>query len=374
MKWEIEKIKVKELSTGDALSIKTYTVRAGKGAHIHIQASVHGAEIQGNAVILQLMQALKNEEISGSITIVPLANPYATLNKHGTYTYGRYNPVTGDNWNRNYIDIAAKCDFDYDSFCKSHLQTDWEEIKKDFKKEIAQSFKRHIDKLKLENTIQDNNRINIILQELALPADGIMDLHTGPSATRYLYCAEYAQEVAKHLLFKNVLIMPDVFGGAMDEAGFSPWIKLIQTFKRLNREIKLDVESFTLEFGSEETFCMSEGQKDVESILNYLRYKKVIKGAPKWLEKTRYCRLKDYKTIYAPRGGLVDYHLAPGDDMKQGAAMATFYQFNDLDPNDPLKSCATVLKAPSDGIVINRCPSSNVHQGMELYQVMTKVY
>jgi hypothetical protein len=51
------------------------------------------------------MEKLKEIELHGSITFVHLANPWAVNNKHGTYTFGRYNSVTGDNWNKNYIDI-----------------------------------------------------------------------------------------------------------------------------------------------------------------------------------------------------------------------------------------------------------------------------
>lgn len=374
MSWTIKEIPVKELSTGETLKIKTYTLTGETGGpHIHIQASVHGAEIQGNAVILKLMEALKGQKINGSVTLIPLANPYATLNKHGTYTYGRYNPVTGHNWNRNYLDIVQACGFDLDSFCERHREADWNSVKGAYKRELQEAFVRHIQELKEDNLVQDNNKINIILQELALKSDGILDLHTGPTATRYLYCAEYESSLAKLMLFRHVLIIPDEFDGAMDEACFMPWIHLKRAFEKRGRNIDLDVESFTMEFGSEETFRMDEGSKDVESILNYLRHKDVLPGEPQTIEPY-HSRLKDYRTIYAPKGGLVDYHLRPGDHFKKGEKLATFYQMNNIDPEDPANSCSHDLLAREDGIIINRCPSSNVHQGMELFQIMSNIY
>lgn len=373
MRWNVEEIPVKELSTGEKLTIKTFTLKGSEGPHIHIQASVHGAEIQGNAVILKLMEALKGQEIQGSITLIPLANPYATLNKHGTYTYGRYNPVTGHNWNRNYLDLIKVSGFDIQSFCKKHIDSPWEDIKKEYKEILRVAFDEYLQELKANDRVMDNNKINIILQELALKSDGILDLHTGPTATRYLYCAEYEEEIAKHMLFKHVLIMPNEFAGAMDEAGFMPWIHLEAEFKTQGRDIELDVESFTLEFGSEETFQMNEGSKDVESILNYLRYKGVLPGEPTAIE-AYYSKLEDYTTIYSPRGGLVDYHYMPGDHFKKGDKLATFYQMRDIDPENPIESCSHDLLAKTDGIIINRCPSSNVHQGMELFQIMSNIY
>lgn len=374
MSWSIEEIKLRTLASGDRLSIKTYTIQGkNPGPHVHIQASVHGAELQGNAVILHLMEQLKKVEINGSITFVPLCNPYATNNKTGTYTYGRFNPTTGDNWNRNFIDIIPKMNFDTDAFAKEHLKNDWSVIKSEFKKvlfELYESFKSIKSK---DNFISDNLLVNLLLQKISCHADAILDLHTGPTATRYLYSAEYESDMATTLLFDNILIIPNEFGGAMDEASYMPWIHLKNSFDKLGRTITLDIESFTLEFGSEETFCMSSAENDSESILNFLKAKKLINNASS-RKTANACKLSDYKTYYAPTGGLVDFHLNPGEKFQKGQLLASFYNIKNIDPKDPIKSCRSKLVASEDGIVINRCPSSSVHEGMELFQVLTNVF
>lgn len=375
MKWSIEEIPVKELSTGVSLTIKVFTLDSGRpGPHVHIQSSVHGAEIQGNAVILQLMERLKSTELVGSLSIIPLANPYATLNKHGTYTYGRYNPVTGDNWNRNYVDLVRACKVDLKIFVADHLNSELTEVVTAYKSLLQKKFESHYDQLIRVHRLHDNNKINLILQGLSLKADGILDLHTGPTATRYLYSSESFEAFAKALLFKNVLVIPDEFAGAMDEAAFMPWAHLRREFAAQGRTITFPVDTFTLEFGSEETFQMDEGEKDVESIINYLRYKKMVPGKVKSLDKVHYSRLENYKTIFSPSGGLVDFHLSPGDHFKEGDILAVIYQMHKLDPLKPLESTSRPILAPEAGIVINRCPSSNVHQGMELFQIMTQIY
>lgn len=375
MNWKIEDIEIKQLVSGEKLSLKTYTVSSSiAGPHIHIQASVHGAELQGNAVILKLMNRLKDYDLCGSITFVPLCNPYATNQKVGTYTYGRFNPVTGDNWNRNFFDIVSKTNFNILKFAKTHLNSPWDKIKKEFKNTLNNLYSEYENTLIRQERLSDNITINLILQKLAAKADGILDLHTGPTATRYLYCAEYEKHIAKELLFKHVLLIPNEFAGAMDESSFIPWVKLQRAFKELGREVKLDVESFTLEFGSEETFCMDWAEKDVESVLNYLAFKGVIKKDISESKETYMCELSNYKTLYARRGGLVDYRVSPGDHFKQGDLLANYYSLKDLDPKKPLDSCKESLYAKEDGIVINRCPSSAVHQGMELFQIMTDMF
>ncbi len=372
MKWIIDEYPIKELATGEVLNLKTYTAHGGSGPHVHIQASVHGAELQGNAVILQLMDYLNTAKLNGSITFVPLANPYATNNKHGTYTYGRYNPVTGHNWNRNYVDIIQAAAFDIDQYAKDNKDLSWNEIRNGFKNVLEDIFSKHITKSIKQKTLSENNKLNLILQRMAAKSDGILDLHTGPVATRYLYAAEYEKETSYFLKFKHILLIPDEFGGAMDEAAFMPWVHLRNALKKQGKDIKLDVESFTLEFGSEETFCMQSASKDVESIINYLKYKGLLAGTPDQIE-SHSCLLKNYRTIYSPKGGLVDYHVEPGDRFLKGDTLASFYNLKNIDPIEPIISAKSTVIAEEDGIVINRCPSSSVHQGMELFQVMTKL-
>lgn len=377
MKWQVNQYPIKELATGEVLNLKTYTAISDQvGPHIHIQSSVHGAELQGNAVILKLMEFLNSDEqkksFKGSITFIPLANPYATNNKHGTYTYGRYNPITGHNWNRNYVDIIKASKFNIDEFAQNHKNLAWNELKEIYKRTLGNILEIYQEKLEFEKQLSENNKLNLILQNLAHNADGILDLHTGPVATRYLYSAEYEEDVSHFLKFKHILLIPDEFGGAMDEACFMPWIHLRESLKKLGKKIKLDIESFTLEFGSEETFSMENATKDVESIINYLKYKGILSGTPDTIEDHK-CHLDHYKTIYSPTGGLVDYHFSPGDTYREGDVLASFYNFKNIDPLKPIASCLSQVTAVTSGIIINRCPSASVHQGMELFQVMTKV-
>lgn len=373
MKWQKEIIPIKQLASGENLTITAHTLIGNPGPHIHIQASVHGAELQGNAVILQLMEYLQYGQLNGSITFIPLANPYATNNKHGTYTYGRYNPVTGHNWNRNYVDIIKATNTDLTDFCKNNFDLPWHELKLKYKELLSELIDIHADKITQNKTLNDNNKLNLILQKIAVKADGILDLHTGPTATRYLYSAEYEEEVSQYLLFKNILVIPHEFDGAMDEASFMPWIHLEKKLNELGRDIKCDVESFTLEFGSEETFCMDKAADDVASILNYLKYKGMLEGEPE-VKSSHYAKLQNYRTIYSPLGGLVDYRVKPGDHFKKDYILANIYQLKNLDPTSPIESTVTPIHALSDGIVINRCPSSSVHEGMELLQIMSHTY
>jgi len=94
---------VGEMASGAALTVPVYRLKGDPSApSVYIQANMHGAEVQGNAVIFQLLELLKNTEINGDITLVPYANPVGCNHKNGEYTLGRFDPITGVNWNRMY--------------------------------------------------------------------------------------------------------------------------------------------------------------------------------------------------------------------------------------------------------------------------------
>ena len=59
---------------------------------------------------------------------------------------------------------------------------------------------------------------------------------------------------------------------------------------------------------------------------------------------------------------------------KKGDVLASIYNLSTLDPEKPIESTQEEIKAIQDGIVINRCPSSSVHEGMELFQIMRHTY
>ena len=101
-----------EMASGAKLTVPVYSYEVEQAEPntsiknaaptVYIQANMHGAEVQGNAVIFQLLELLKDCEIQSNITLVPYANPVACNHKNGEYTLGRFDPITGVNWNRMY--------------------------------------------------------------------------------------------------------------------------------------------------------------------------------------------------------------------------------------------------------------------------------
>ncbi len=361
---------VGEMASGAALTVPVYRLKGDKNASsVYIQANMHGAEVQGNAVIFQLLELLKNTNIKGDITLVPYANPVGCNHKNGEYTLGRFDPITGMNWNRMYH-------FDADMikpFVRESIGKDDITIEENFKKLMIDTIEQKLDHNIFGLTT--GQRMAYQLQRLAHQADYVLDLHTGPISSKHLYCPEYAKESAKYFDIPHTLLIPNSFDGALDEATFCPWWKLQEAFAELGIEFSissktLNKESFTVELGSQEQIDLDVALEDAKSIMNYLHYKNVI-AAPQYQAKemTRYaCYLEDYKAYYSPMGGMVDYLAEFGKPLAAGEPLARILRMDNYGDGDPLH----YLSLDQEVIPILHFASASVNQGTELYKVFTK--
>jgi uncharacterized protein len=369
------KFSIEHLDLGEDSTSRPYKARVLKlkssvaGPRVLFTASVHGAEVQGNAVIWQLLKELSTLPFKGEIIFIPLANPRATTTKIGTMTLGRFNPVTGDNWNRLYVDLT-KNTIEVDQFVQRHQHLDNQKLISEYKSWLKQK----VIALQKERSLygeNENGQLHLKLQEIGVESDFIFDLHTGPRATEYLYVPEYAKLASRNLKFAHQLIVPHVFAGAFDEASFMPWVRLQNCLNQLGRQFEIPVEAYTVELGSEELICSKLAISQAQKILAYLSQKAIL-DTPFELDQTQLYQapLSHYKTYYSPRGGLVEYCIPPGQAFEKGDCLARLLSFDPLDKLANLDQCWSELHALNAGICINHYPSSVVGQGHELLQVL----
>ena len=362
-----DNIQVGEIANGLPLSIPVYRIQGnGTGPSVYIQANMHGAEVQGNAVIYQLLEQLKHQTLAGDITLVPYANPIGCNQKSGEFTLGRFDPITGANWNRMYQDHSALVS----DFVMQHLNSSIDEIKSAFKSLLVEQTSGVLNGP--AHSINTGKRIALNLQRLAHEADIVLDLHTGPISAKHLYCPEYAKSSARYFDIPHVLLIPNEFDGAMDEASFCPWWSLSQAFQQHGREIPVLVEAFTVELGSQEKIDLKEAKNDADSILSYLTHKQVLLHAPYAPKNiTRYaCMLDDYFAFYAPMGGMVEYCAPLGAHLKAGDTIAQILRMEQYLSEQPLQA----IHLDRDAIAILHFASASVNQGTELYKFFTNYF
>ncbi len=361
-------ISVAQNASGRNLNVPVYTITDNiPGPKVYIQSSIHGSEVQGNVVIHHLIQALKEETIYGEIILVPNCNPVGTNIKAGEYTLGRFDPVNGTNWNRGYFYDSQLIDEFSETITP---EESLDSIKQRFRLLWQQAIH---DKLNQPWGLGLAEQLNLRLQQLASDADIVLDLHTGPVATRHIYIPEYAKQAAHQFSFPYCIFIPNSFAGALDEASFCPWWTLALTLEqRFDRKVKFEVEAFTLELGSQETLNFNQGKKDAQNILGYLAAKGVL-NATQFMPQslTRYgVELENYKILYTDFGGMVDYQAKLGKLVKKGQTMAKILNIDDMDNEKAMQT----LRAPCDLIPILHFPSASVLSGTQLFKCFTQFY
>ncbi|MDO6692019.1 succinylglutamate desuccinylase/aspartoacylase family protein [Aliiglaciecola sp. 3_MG-2023] len=361
-----EYLVVAQNASGRNMNVPLYRFKGNQpGPKVYVQSSIHGAEVQGNVVIYHLIQTLKSLDICGEITLVPNCNPVGTNIKAGEYTLGRFDPINGTNWNRGYY---------YDQVLVTEFvdTVDEGESIGSIKSRFRQAIKQKIDE-KLTDTwgLGLAQQLNLKLQQLAFDADIVIDLHNGPVSTRHIYVPEYAKASAALFNIPHVILIPNKFAGALDEATFCHWWSLqdLLTEKRTS-PIQFDVEAFTLEMGSQEVISFEEGLYDAQSILSYLNAKGCLVDAqytPKNMQRVA-VTLNNYKILYTHQGGMVEYLAKPGLEVKKGQPLAKVLNVDELENE---RGTETIC-APCDLIPILHFPSASVLSGTQLYKCFTQ--
>ncbi|MCL1074635.1 succinylglutamate desuccinylase/aspartoacylase family protein [Shewanella dokdonensis] len=354
---------VGELAAGQTLTVPVYQFIGSDPAapSVYIQANVHGAEVQGNAVILQLLRYLRQHPPKGDVTLVPLANPLGINQKSGEFTLGRFDPVTGENWNRQYLDNQLPL-------------PQWLSERQHYPDAELIATYRQALKANLQTRLQSpwgvttGQRLAYTLQLLATEADIVLDLHTGPKSCRHLYCPEYQRHAIAEFSIPFTLLIPNLFGGAMDEAIFCPWWRLSDYLASQGRQLEVPVAAFTLELGDQELLDMTQAQQDAQGILAFLSQRGIVAESLAPAVMPRYAtKLSNYRKFHAPQAGLVQYLVAPGSQVKQGEPLVRLLR---LDLSEDAQE--QLLTAPESGIAILHFASAAVQQGTELYKIMTR--
>ncbi len=381
MSWERRELVLRTNATGQALTAPVFWCHGRNPRPLaYIQANVHGAEVQGNAAILALFDLLEKEPPRGSLILVPRANPIAANQQVGDYVAGVYDFASGLNFNRSYINLtgpsrgSSACYVDVDAFAAVHRDATLAEIRDGFREALKAALGAVRDSLEPWG-MEARLEFALAIQELAIEADVVLDLHTGDRAPRYLYAPEGATAATRAFGIPFVLEVPPRFAGALDEASFVPWNDLAEAFRRLNRtDVRRFVDGFTVELGSMNAFSMTLGADDAKRIASALRYYGVLDGEPaEPAHRIVTCSVADYKSLYAPASGLVDATLSPGTPVRKGDLLARM-----VDPArcaiPPRAQDAFVeVRAPEDGVVLLFHAFASISKGMRLLSMMTNI-
>ena len=358
-----EKIKVSQSSNGDDIFINKITI---KGSHnnapsVYMQASMHASELQGNTVMIQLVEYFRLHQPKGDVYLIPQCNPIGMDSFQGAGHQGRFDSATGDNWNRYYYNP----EIDYKSFVSEHINSTTSEYKKSFENLIQSKIS---NELKNELYLSRARKINLIVQHEAQKADFVLDLHTDTDAITYVYTASYAKKSAETFGYKHSLVIPNDCGGALDEAIFVPWWRLQEEFAKQGRDEKILKEGFTLELGSEEDICFDDSVAQTQGVLSYLKSKGIIDSVfatNRLHSEVVHHDISNYKQIRAIEGGMYEWLVKAGESFKAGDVIGQYIQTCTMSKKD--------LTLPVGGTIISIHTTGAVCQGTQLLNLALDV-
>jgi predicted deacylase len=333
---EIVTIRLRQMASGDVLSLQVYKfIGANDGKKVYVQSNLHGAEIAGNAVIYQLiefLQTINDTDLAGEVWLVPVCNPMGTNERSHVFSSGRYCVYEAKDWNRIFWDYEKEAD-DLIAFAKSQLHFDIEVVRQNYLSRIKEKFGELLDKINSHSSVPYTERFRYQLQSLSLDADYLIDLHSASNqGINYLYYFRNREESAKYFLLEHGFILDKYDGDAFDEAFIKPWLALEDCFQQLGREIKFDVEAWTLELGTGMQMIPDSVAKGVRGVKNYLIKKGVLQldltVDESISQEMCFRNRSNVIKYYASCGGMIQSRVELGSEVKAGERLYQILSFN----------------------------------------------
>ncbi len=367
----ITTIDLLKLASGDVLSLQVYKfVGEQPGKKAYIQSNLHGAEIVGNAVIQQLIEfltALDSSQLQGEIWLVPVCNPLGVNQRSHFFSTGRFNSYDGKNWNRIFWDYEKQIE-DIAEFAQSQLENEPEVIRNNYFAKIKQAWESELERIKTPSSVPVSRQYRYKLQSLCLDADYVIDIHSSSNqAINYTFGFKERIASAKYLLLEYGILMDEYDGDAFDEAFLKPWLALERELANLGKEIKFDLESWTLELGSGMAMNPASVALGLAGIKNYLAYKQIL-SLPEPVTTAAITLAEKHKinSYYAPSGGMIQARLPLQTRVNSGDRIYQLLSFNKQGKAPEVID----ICAQTKGIVFDISTNQCVNQGEYVMDIL----
>ena len=324
--------------------------KKGDGPHVYLQAGLHADELPGIVLLHRLCRKLESLEkegrIRGQLTIVPMANPQGmTQHLQGQHS-GRFDGVSGENFNRNYPDLSAA------AVARLDVSADGAAVRQVLRQVLAEiPVKSALDALR--HTLFD----------MALQADMVLDVHCDSEAVLHIYGNDRHRvavgELAGFLQAGASLLCDDAGGMSFDDAVVQNW-RRVECALGSALDIPLGV---TIELRGVADVEDRLAARDEGSLLAWMSWVGVLDGERVAPPKAPHAAspLAGVETVLAPHGGVMVYQAVPGQQLIAGARIG--YLLN------PLDGSQTPLLSQYGGYFYARLANRLVTAGVEVAYV-----
>jgi uncharacterized protein len=317
--------------------------RSGARPKAYLQAAIHANEFPGAMALHHLMPMLaaadRRGRIRGEIVVVPTVNPIGLAQLVGNHHLGRYDFLGRDNFNRNWLDLSGPVAERLDG--KPDVAS------------IRSAIRAALAAMKPVNELQV---LRVEILKLAADADIVLDLHCDAEAALHLFISRRdwpgpAQALAADLGVAATLYN-DPYPQSLTFSGVNSalWARLAERFPQAR--IPQACLSATVEYRGQHDVNHELGAADARNLFRYLVRQRIIAGraGPLPRLKAQATPIGGMDVGYAPRTGMVVYHVPKGARVREGTPVCEV-----IDPSDARGPKArTQVLARTDGILFSR--------------------
>ena len=344
------KIKLPAMTPGTTRSIAWLRYgKAGARPKVYLQAAIHANELPGAMLLHHLMPLLGEADragrIRGEIIVVPTVNPIGQSQLVGNTHVGRYDLLSRDNFNRNWLDLSGAV-----------AERVGAKLGRDAAVNVELIRKAAVAELKSMRPVNELQTMRVEMMKLSIDADVVIDLHCDMEAALHLFTSQpdiggTAQELAADLGVA-VTMYNEPYAQALTFSGVngSLWPRLAERFPAA--AIPQACFSTTLELRGQHEVTHALGAADARNLYRYLVRRGVIAGRAAALPRLKSAPtpISGMDVGYCPRNGYLTYHAPAGARVKKGDAICDI-----IDPADPRGAAArTPMRARTDGILFSR--------------------
>ncbi|MBW5832088.1 succinylglutamate desuccinylase/aspartoacylase family protein [Yersinia enterocolitica] len=331
----------------------------GVGEKIYLQAGLHADELPGMLVLHYLKrllsQAERRGEIQSEIIIVPIANPPGMAQVLLNSGIGRFDLVSGRNFNRDFPDLAKLVSQPPGAAASSEKETTPQQIRRAM-----------VDALQDLPALSEVDALRQHLLMLACDADLVLDLHCDDRAILHLYAdpawRTSVDVLARFLHIDTVLLSQDSGGGSFDEACGLPWHRLAAHYPNLAPACM----AVTVELRGQQDVSHPQASADAEHIYQYLQHRGAIAGVVPEIPQREVVMLpfSAGEIVNAPASGLLLLLRQPGEWVTKDDVVAEII--------DPITDTVKAVRAKAGGIIYACRRAPFVTLGAEVMKIAGK--
>lgn len=333
--------------------------KSGARPKVYMQAAIHANEMPGTMALHHLMPMLAEADkkglIKGEIILVPTVNPIGQSQLVGNSHAGRYNHLSNENFNRNWIDVS-----------EGVAEKVWKKIGSDPHANVKMIRKAALETLNAMKPANELQTLRVEMQKLSTDADYVLDLHCDIYAALHLFTARNdwvkdrhgpldnqgaVQALAADLGVESTMYN-DPYPSTLTFSGVNSalWARLQDKFP--DAAIPQACMSVTLEMRSQHDVSDALGKSDASNLYRWLVRQGVVggKAAPLKKMKSAPAPISGMDVGYSSGTGFLVFHVKPGAKVKKGQPICDV-----IDPANPHgPKGRTTYKSATDGIVFSR--------------------